>query len=104
MGPDAGRDRPPVSRGARGRRPDRLRRRGTELYRDRGEPDRFVTVDRWDSEEAYRGFRDGISSEFDALDRACEAFTVLERPLGVFETVGARAGGQSPPTEAGHAP
>ena len=61
--------------------------RGTELYRDRAESDRFVTVDRWDSEEVYRAFRDAVGSEFEALDRACEAFTVLERPLGALEVV-----------------
>lgn len=61
--------------------------RGTELYRDGAEPDRFVTVDRWDSETAYRAFRERVGSEFEALDRACEAFTVLERSLGAFVTV-----------------
>ena len=48
-------------------------------------PGRYVTIDRWESEEAYRAFRARFAGEHDAVDRACEALTVEETPLGAYE-------------------
>jgi heme-degrading monooxygenase HmoA len=58
--------------------------RGTELYRDRDDPRRFVTLDFWLSEVEYDTFRNRFADEYAALDRACEPLTRAERPLGRF--------------------
>lgn len=56
----------------------------TELYRDRARPERFVTIDHWRTEAAYREFRSRFAAEFDALDRRCERLTRREASLGAF--------------------
>jgi len=58
--------------------------RGTELYRDRDDPRRFVTLDFWLSAEDHDAFRDRFAEEYAALDRACERLTRFERQLGRF--------------------
>lgn len=57
---------------------------GTELYRDLADPYRYVTVDRWESREAYDGFCLSFAREFDRLDAECENFTLREQRLGQF--------------------
>jgi heme-degrading monooxygenase HmoA len=57
----------------------------TRLLKDRDVPGRYVTVDRWESEAAYRAFRVRFAEEHDAIDRECEALTVEETPLGAFQ-------------------
>lgn len=61
--------------------------RSTELLRDRFEVGRFVTVDCWDSEEAWRTFRIRYAEAFEALDARCEALTLEEREWGRFAPV-----------------
>jgi heme-degrading monooxygenase HmoA len=56
----------------------------TELHRDRSKPNRFITVDYWESESAFHTFRSRFSKEFEALDAKCEELTTLERELGRF--------------------
>jgi heme-degrading monooxygenase HmoA len=58
--------------------------RGTELYRDREQPQRFVTLDFWLSAEDYEAFRTCFADQYAALDGACETLTSAERPLGTF--------------------
>jgi heme-degrading monooxygenase HmoA len=58
--------------------------RGTELYRDREDPLRFVTIDFWLNEAAWSAFRRDFAAEYAALDRRCEVFSSAERPLGRF--------------------
>jgi heme-degrading monooxygenase HmoA len=58
--------------------------RGTELYRDRDDPQRFLTLDFWLSEVEYDAFRNRFADEYAALDRACETLARSERPLGRF--------------------
>ena len=58
--------------------------RGTELYRDREDPHRFVTVDFWLNEAAWSTFRRDFAREYTALDHRCEALTSQERCLGKF--------------------
>ena len=60
----------------------------TELYRDLQTPGRYLTVDYWQSAEAYRAFRQASTLEFDALDRACEKLTTQEVFLGEFSFIG----------------
>lgn len=61
----------------------------TRLLSDRSVAGRYVTIDRWESERAFRAFRERFSKEFEALDRKCEALTISESPLGSFTEVDA---------------
>ena len=56
----------------------------THLYRDRNDGDRYVTIDRWESEEAFRSFRARFAEEFERLDSEGEHLTLEETPLGEF--------------------
>lgn len=56
----------------------------TLLMQDRSDPLRYITIDRWQSVEAYRAFRSRFSDDYEALDRACEGLTTHEAPLGEF--------------------
>jgi heme-degrading monooxygenase HmoA len=57
---------------------------GTELLRDAYVPGRYVTVDRWSSEQAFRAFRAEHDSGYEALDRACDSLTAAESRIGAF--------------------
>jgi heme-degrading monooxygenase HmoA len=54
---------------------------GTELWRGEG---RWLTVDRWSSEEDYARFRAARLPEYEALDREMEDLTQRETNLGAF--------------------
>ena len=54
----------------------------TELYRDRARPERFVTIDHWRTEAAFREFRSTFAAEFEALDHQCAGLTRREALLG----------------------
>ena len=56
----------------------------TRLLKDRDVPGRYVTIDRWESESAYRAYRERFAAEHDAIDSACESLTIKETPLGVY--------------------
>ena len=56
----------------------------SELYQDAANPQRFVTVDYWESEAACQEFRRRYAHEFEDLDVRCEEFTVKEREIGRF--------------------
>lgn len=57
---------------------------GTELLKDAYVPGRYVTVDRWASEDAFRTFRAEYDADYEALDRSCDAFTSSETRIGAF--------------------
>jgi heme-degrading monooxygenase HmoA len=57
---------------------------GTELLRDVAQPGRYVTIDRWTSEDAYHAFRRAWDKEYLALDEAWESLTLEEQSLGSF--------------------
>lgn len=57
---------------------------GTDLYRDRARPERFITIDRWQTEAAFREFRRRFAAEFEALDRRCAGLTRQEAALGEY--------------------
>lgn len=59
----------------------------TELFRDLARPARFVTLDYWESQQAFTAFRARFAAEFEAMDGRCEALTVSEREIGRFEPV-----------------
>ncbi|HEX4321837.1 MAG TPA: antibiotic biosynthesis monooxygenase [Acidobacteriaceae bacterium] len=57
---------------------------GTELLRDAYVPGRYLTIDRWSSEDAFRAFRAAHDSDYEALDRACDSLTASEARIGAF--------------------
>ena len=59
----------------------------TELHRDRSNPQRFVTIDYWESYDAWQAFRRQFAQEFEALDAKCEEFTNRESEIGKFEPI-----------------
>jgi heme-degrading monooxygenase HmoA len=62
---------------------------GTLLLRDRSNPLRFITVDRWESLEAHQAFRAAFSREYAALDARCAHLTAQELELGSFDETAA---------------
>ena len=58
--------------------------RGTELLKDAYVPGRYVTVDRWNDEAAFRAFRAQHDADYEALDRACDSLTAGETRIGAF--------------------
>ena len=61
--------------------------RGTLLWRDHANSRRYVTVDTWDSLDAYLAMKAQLADNYDELDRKCADLTESENHLGVFETV-----------------
>lgn len=57
----------------------------TQLLRDRDVPGRYVTIDRWIDESAYKAFRLNFGDEYRAVDALCEGFTRREAALGTFD-------------------
>jgi heme-degrading monooxygenase HmoA len=43
-----------------------------------------MTIDRWESEEAFRAFRKNHDSAYEALDRACDELTSRETRIGAY--------------------
>lgn len=56
---------------------------GTTLFC--GAENRYITWDRWESQEAYEEFRLANRQDYDELDNRFQALTVSERCLGFFE-------------------
>jgi len=48
---------------------------------------RFITIDHWESKEAWEAFRARFAEEFEALDGKCAAWTTHEAEIGRFEPV-----------------
>ena len=65
---------------------------GTELLRDRADPLRYLTIDRWESHGAWQAFHRAHGAEYERLDREFEGLTTREAPLGEY----APAGGDEP--------
>jgi len=43
-----------------------------------------MTIDRWESEDAFRAFRKDHDSAYEALDRACGELTSRETRVGAY--------------------
>ena len=56
----------------------------TLLLRDHANDGRYVTVDRWESEAAYRDFRSRFAAEYSELDERCQHLTNKEMSLGHY--------------------
>ena len=57
---------------------------GTELLADDERPGEYVTIDRWESEEAYSAFLSDHEADYDRLDRRFEALTLSEQRIGSY--------------------
>jgi heme-degrading monooxygenase HmoA len=57
---------------------------GTELLESTSDPTLHVTIDRWESAEAWAAFLHAWREEYAALDRQCESLTRDEVELGVY--------------------
>lgn len=57
---------------------------GTELLKDAYIAGRYLTIDRWRSEEAFRAFRKANDAGYEEIDRACDALTAKEQRVGTF--------------------
>lgn len=56
----------------------------SELLEDQENPQRFLTIDYWESKADRDAFRRRYAREFEMLDQACEAFTRAEKLIGEF--------------------
>lgn len=59
---------------------------GTELLRDEIQPERFLTIDRWDSKQRYKAFLSHWHEEYQVLDTQCEGLTESEALIGKWES------------------
>ena len=57
------------------------RYRGTRLLRDLGRERVYVTMDSWESRQAYEEFRRQRAAEYAEVDKKCDRLTVGERLL-----------------------
>jgi hypothetical protein len=57
------------------------RYRGTRLLRDMERERMYVTIDMWESPQAYEEFREKWAAEYAEIDKMCEALTVGEKHL-----------------------
>jgi heme-degrading monooxygenase HmoA len=58
---------------------------GSELLHDAEDFNRYLTLDRWESPEAYERFRVARGADYEALDRECVGFTEHEARIGAFQ-------------------
>ena len=67
------------------RSPDYVR---TDLLRDPAQPDRYLTLDYWQTQAAWVAFHSAYRVEYAALDARCLQFTTSEVHIGSFVSVG----------------
>lgn len=53
-----------------------------KLLRDERDPQRYLTIDRWRSKDAYKEFLSRWQEEYQALDALCENMTESEALIG----------------------
>ena len=58
--------------------------RGTRLVRDVERERVYLTLDFWDTQEAYEKFKRENAAEYERIDRECEGMTRREIKLGEF--------------------
>jgi enamine deaminase RidA (YjgF/YER057c/UK114 family) len=58
--------------------------RRTELHRNRNLPRSYVVIDRWESPEGFKRFKERFKEEYRALDIQCEELTEKEEHIGDF--------------------
>jgi heme-degrading monooxygenase HmoA len=58
--------------------------KGTELLRNTYEAGKYLTIDRWASEDAFRIFRKQHDAEYEALDRSSDVLVTRETRIGTY--------------------
>ena len=58
--------------------------RRTELHRNRNVPRNYVVIDRWESPEGFKRFKERFKEEYRTLDIQCEELTEKEEHIGDF--------------------
>jgi len=56
----------------------------TLLLKDHQVPFRYLTIDRWQSEESFHAFKTMFSVQYEDIDQRCEGFTLNENSLGSY--------------------
>jgi heme-degrading monooxygenase HmoA len=62
--------------------------RGTRLLREVGRESIYLTLDAWETREAYEAFREKHAAEYAELDKNCEELTLREANLFVRNLLG----------------
>jgi heme-degrading monooxygenase HmoA len=57
---------------------------GTELMRCDERAEEFITIDRWESREAFVAFMSERADDYGALDERFGGLTLIETRLGAF--------------------
>ena len=58
--------------------------KGTELLRGAYDSGKYLTIDRWTSEEAFRAFRKEHDAEYESIDRSCDPLVSRETRIGAY--------------------
>ena len=58
----------------------------TELKQDVDHPERFLTIDYWQSQSAFSAMKRAIGDEYNKLDKQCEIYTLSENHIGFFSS------------------
>jgi enamine deaminase RidA (YjgF/YER057c/UK114 family) len=61
---------------------------GTELHKNGEVPRSYIVIDRWDSPESFKRFKERFKEDYRALDLLCEELTENEEHLGDFTPIG----------------
>ena len=59
----------------------------TELLRDKMQPQKYITIDQWQSAKDYETFLAKFNKEYETLDGQCKGRTEHEILLGKWESV-----------------
>lgn len=65
---------------------------GTRLVKDVERERVYLTLDFWETQEAYENFKKGNAAEYERIDRECEGMTENERKVGESGVVVFRQG------------
>ena len=57
---------------------------GTELHNNQEIPQSYLVIDRWQSRDAFKRFKERFTKEYSALDVRCEELTEREEHVGDF--------------------
>lgn len=60
--------------------------RGTRLVKDAERERVYLTLDFWETREAYEEFKKLHAAEYGRIDRECEGMTVIETNLGEYQS------------------
>jgi hypothetical protein len=57
------------------------------LLRDPTQEATYIVIDIWQDEKSYQAFKKEFHEEYQKIDRACEALTLEEKPLGILDEI-----------------